>query len=220
VGGRYDEERVRLEDPVEVARSWARAGFRRLHVVDLDAATGRGSNDAVIRRLLAEPGLEVAVGGGVRDAERIGELLGLGARAVVVGTRAIEDPVWLAEQATARPGRLIVAADAAGRGVVTRGWAHRAGRDVIETVAALGILPLAGVLVTAVEREGRMQGTDLELVGELRTGTRLPLIVSGGIDSFDELRRLETLGVDAVVLGMALYTGTLDPRMLAAEFTT
>ena len=102
----------------------------------------------------------------------------------------------------------------------TRGWAHRAGRDVIETVAALGILPLAGVLVTAVEREGRMQGTDLELVGELRTGTRLPLSVSGGIDSFDELSRLETLGVDAVVLGMALYTGTLDPRMLAAEFTT
>jgi len=220
VGGRYEEERVRLDDPVEAARSWLRLGFRRLHVVDLDAATGRGSNDSVVRRILAEPGLEAQVGGGVRSAERIRELLEAGARCVVVGTRAVEDPDWLGSMAVQFPDRLIVAADVSGRTVLARGWQTDTGRDIFHALAALEAHPLAGVLVTAVAREGRLQGTDLELMREIVSRSRLPLHASGGIHGMSELRTLERLGVHAAIVGMALYTGALDPRALVEEFAS
>src|SRR6476659_8086078 len=95
VGGDFAEERVRLADPVSVAREWAQYGFRRLHVVDLDAATGRGSNRDIVNELLREIPAEVQVGGGVRSTSDVEDLVVSGARAVVVGTRALEDPDWL-----------------------------------------------------------------------------------------------------------------------------
>jgi phosphoribosylformimino-5-aminoimidazole carboxamide ribotide isomerase len=220
VGGRYEEERVRLDDPLAAARSWASLGFRRLHLVDLDAATGRGSNDAVTRKILAEPGLDVQVGGGVRDAEKIQALLDAGAKRVVVGTRAIEDPDWLAAMAGRFPDRLIVAADVSGRSVLTRGWQIEAGREIFATLASLDPHPLAGVLVTAVDREGRLSGTDLELMREIVVRSRLPLHVAGGIHRMDELRTLVGFGVHAAIVGMALYPGALDPRELVEEFAS
>ena len=110
VGGSYAEERVRLDDPLDVAREWAQLGFRRLHVVDLDAATGRGSNAAVVDESLADGGFDaVQVGGGVRDGRRGGGAARGGRGGVVVGTRAIEEPDWLAEAAARFPGEIIVA---------------------------------------------------------------------------------------------------------------
>ena len=103
VGGDYANEPVRLADPVSVAREWSRYGFRRLHVVDLDAATGRGSNRDVVNELLRETPAEVQVGGGVRSTSAVEELVTNGARAVVVGTRAFEDADWLARLAHAYP---------------------------------------------------------------------------------------------------------------------
>ncbi|HEY2954985.1 MAG TPA: HisA/HisF-related TIM barrel protein [Candidatus Eisenbacteria bacterium] len=217
VGGRYEEERVRLRDPLAAALGFARAGLRRLHVVDLDAATGRGSNAAVIRALLAEPALEVQVGGGIRSEAEIESLLGAGAAAVVVGTRAIEEPAWLERAAAAYPGRMIVAADARGRRVTTRGWSRESAEDVRDVVERLDPLPLAGVLVTAVHREGRLAGTDLELM-RLVAGRRHPLYAAGGIAGLGDLRALAALGAHAAILGMALYAGALDAPALAAEF--
>jgi len=217
-GGRYDAERVRLDDPLEVAARWRRAGFSALHVVDLDAATGRGSNAAPILRLLADPALEVQVGGGIRTEQAIQDMFDAGARRIVLGTRAIEEPSWLASITTAFPGRLVVAADVADRQVLTRGWAHASGRDVFDLVGTLDALPLAGVLVTAVHREGRLAGTDLDLMRELAARARPPLYASGGITTLDELRALSDYGVHAAILGMALYTGALDARTLAMEF--
>src|SRR5690606_36236459 len=95
VGGSYDAEQVRLDNPPDVANRWEYAGFRRLHVVDLDAATGRGKNDEMIREILRVTSMETQVGGGVRDQDRIESLLEMGARRVVVGTRAIENTDWL-----------------------------------------------------------------------------------------------------------------------------
>ena len=215
VGGRYDEERVRIADPLEVARSWARAGFRRLHVVDLDAATGRGSNAGAIRKILADRSLEVQVGGGVRTEEAILALLNEGASYVIVGTRAIEEPEWLAHMATVFPGRLIVAADARERSVTTRGWEHVMAQDVLELPRLWNSLPLAGVLATAVHREGRLEGTDLELMRQLAERLRLPLHAAGGITMMNELQALAGLGCHAAILGMALYTGALDAAALA-----
>ncbi len=219
VGGSLEAERVRLPHPVEVARRWIGLGFRSLHVVDLDAATGHGSNAAIVEEVLAQlPGTEVQVGGGVRDEAGVRHWLEAGAERVVLGTRAVEDRGWLEQMALLFPGRLVVAADARGRHVVTHGWSRTLEQDVGALVASLDVLPLAGVLVTTVLREGHMQGTDLALLEELVGITRHPLQASGGIASAEEVRRLGEVGVSAAVLGMALYTGAVDGAALAKEF--
>lgn len=218
VGGDYDREQVRLDDPVAVAREWVQTGFNRLHVVDLDAATGRGANAEVIRDLLRESPVPVQVGGGVRDEARIERLLEEGATWVVVGTRAVEDEDWRAEMAHHFPGRLIIAADVRERLVVTKGWAETSRMDVVDFMTELRELPLAGVLVTAVHREGQMQGTDLPLMEDVAEASAWPVFASGGVTSLEDMRALEHRGLAGAVLGMALYTGAIDPRRLAEEF--
>lgn len=218
VGGAYDAERVRLDDPVEVARTWERAGFRRLHVVDLDAATGRGTNAEVIREILRATSLETQVGGGIRDMDRIEALLSGGADRVILGTRAVEDEDWLAEMTELYPTQIIVAADVRDRRVVARGWTETTGRHVIDLIESLNDLALAEVMVTAVHREGQMQGTDLPLMEDVAEESVHPVCASGGIGSLGDLRALEDRGVASVVIGMALYTGAIDPRVVAEEF--
>jgi phosphoribosylformimino-5-aminoimidazole carboxamide ribotide isomerase len=218
VGGSYREERVRLDYPVEVARSWERYGFSRLHVVDLDAATGRGSNRSVVRSILDEADVPVQVGGGVRSGDLIEELLDAGASNVIVGTRALEDIEWLAGIAGSHPGEIIVACDVRERRVTTRGWVRTLPVDILDAVNELNSLPLGGLLVTAVHREGRMQGTDLPLMEDVAEASNFPVYASGGIASMQDLRALEYRGIAGVVIGMALYTGALDPVVVAGEF--
>ena len=218
VGGSYDHERVRLDDPASVARDMAAHGFRRLHLVDLDAATGRGSNADLIRDMLAERILEVQVGGGIRSGETIERLLAEGAQHVIVGTRALEEMEWLAEMTSLFPRELIVAADARDRRLVTRGWSRTLPRDILDAVAELNALPLAGILVTAVHKEGQLGGTDLPLMEDVAELSEAPVIAAGGIATMHDLRALADRGVAAAIIGMALYTGVLDPRLVAEEF--
>lgn len=219
IGGSYQQERVRFDDPIDVARTWERHGFNRLHVVDLDAATGRGTNIAVVRALLTESGVPVQVGGGVRTGERVEELLAAGASRVIVGTRAIEDFDWIAELATRHSGELIVACDVRERRVTTRGWARTLPLDILDVVDELNALPLGGLLVTAVHREGQMRGTDLPLMEDVAESSHAPVYASGGVSSMQDLRALEHRGMAGVVIGMALYTGVLDPTVVAGEFS-
>lgn len=219
VGGSYDQERLRLEDPHEVARNWARIGFQRLHLVDLDAATGRGSNEQLVAGLLHDREASVQVGGGVRDADAIERLLNQGADRIVVGTRAIEDESWIARTASLFPGQVIVAADVRDRRVVTHGWERTVSRNVLDVIAQLNSLALAGVLVTAVHREGKLGGTDLALMEDVVAASNHPVLASGGITTLEDLHVLEDLGVAAGIIGMALYTGVLDARTIAEEFT-
>jgi phosphoribosylformimino-5-aminoimidazole carboxamide ribotide isomerase len=218
VGGSYDAEQVRLDDPASVAHRWDFAGFRSVHVVDLDAATGRGSNAETIRAVLRATSMEAQVGGGVRDEERIESLFDDGAHRIVLGTKAIESLDWLSDMAEAFPGTLIVAADVRDRHVLTRGWQRVSDRYVLDVIEDLNALPLAGVMVTAVHREGLMQGTDLSLMEEVAEESAHPVCASGGIGSIGDLRALEDRGVASVVIGMALYTGAVDPAAVAEEF--
>jgi phosphoribosylformimino-5-aminoimidazole carboxamide ribotide isomerase len=218
VGGDYTDERVRLADPISVARDWTRYGFRRLHVVDLDAATGRGSNRELVAELLRETPVELQVGGGVRSSTQVDELVAAGARAVVVGTRALEDAEWLARLASAYPNAILVAADVRDRRIVTHGWTRTLPREIIDVTEELSTLPLAGLLVTAVHREGRMQGADLFLMEDVVESATFPVYASGGIGSMADLRALADRGVAAAVIGMALYTGAIDPWQVAEEF--
>jgi phosphoribosylformimino-5-aminoimidazole carboxamide ribotide isomerase len=219
VGGSYQQERVRLDNPIDVARSWERYGFNRLHVVDLDAATERGSNLAIVRNLLFDLGVPIQVGGGVRSGDLVEELLEAGAAQVVVGTRAIEEPEWLAGLAARHPGEIIVACDVRERRVTTRGWSRTMPVDILDVVEELGSLPLGGLLVTAVHREGQMQGTDLPLMEDVVEASNFPVFASGGVATMQDLRALEHRGLAGVVIGMALYTGALDPIVVAGEFS-
>ena len=219
VGGAYEDERVRLDDPVGVARRWRETGFRSLHVVDLDAATGRGCNDEAVEAILdASAGVDVTVGGGVRSLERARSLLTAGASRVVTGTRALEDPVWLRDVAEDHPACIVVAVDVRDSKPVVRGWSETTTLDLRDILEALNRLPLAGVLVTAVDVEGRLGGPDLALIQSVRRVARHPVIAAGGITTIDDLRALDTLGVSGAVIGMALYTGHLDAARCAAEF--
>jgi phosphoribosylformimino-5-aminoimidazole carboxamide ribotide isomerase len=219
VGGEYANERVRLADPVGVAREGTRYGFRRLHVVDLDAATGRGSNRQIVAELMRDSTADLQVGGGVRSSSQIEDLLAGGARAVVVGPRALEDADWVARIATTYPNEVIVAADVRDRRVVTRGWTRTLPREIVDVTEELNSLPLAGLLVTAVHREGKMQGAVLFLMEDVVEAASFPVYASGGIATANDLRSLADRGVAAAIVGMALYTGALDPWQTAEEFS-
>jgi phosphoribosylformimino-5-aminoimidazole carboxamide ribotide isomerase len=219
VGGKPTDERVSLPDPAAVTRRWLDAGFAGLHVVDLDAALGTGSNDAAIHAILDAAGsVPVQVGGGVRDTERAATLLDAGAGRIVVGTRAVEDAAWLEELARRWPDRVVVAADVLGDEVVVRGWTAGAGVMADTFLAGLRDVPLGAVLVTDVQREGRMQGADVERFRRLVACSPHPLLASGGIAGPDDLEALETAGAAGAVLGMALYTGALDAHAVAREY--
>jgi len=219
VGGSYSAERVRLTDPVGVAAAWADAGFKRLHVVDLDAATGRGTNRETVTQILAANAISLQCGGGVREIESIEELLAAGASEVVLGTKAVEDREWLEKAAALYPNRLIVAADARGRNVATRGWTDTVAVDVATFVKELNRLPLAAIIVTAIDFEGRMRGADVALMRELAALSGLPLQASGGVGTLRDLRNLAAAGVSATIVGMALYTGALEASALIEEFS-
>ncbi|HEX9129124.1 MAG TPA: 1-(5-phosphoribosyl)-5-[(5-phosphoribosylamino)methylideneamino] imidazole-4-carboxamide isomerase [Gemmatimonadaceae bacterium] len=241
VGGSYADERVRIANPPAVVENWARLGFGRIHLVDLDAATGHGSNRDIVKAILAMSAvksqspavasvgggdgsgrplelLEVQCGGGIRDLRTIAELLAAGASEVVLGTRAIEDRLWLDDIVLRYPNRIIVAADTRERQLVTRGWSETNRLTVIDFIDDLSSLRLAGILVTAVDREGRMEGPDLALMGEIALRSKVPLQASGGVRSVDDLRALADVGVSATIIGMALYTGMLDPQTIIEEF--
>jgi phosphoribosylformimino-5-aminoimidazole carboxamide ribotide isomerase len=225
VGGLYTTERIRIADPIAVAERWTRLGFSRIHVVDLDAATGRGSNRAIVREILNATDAKVQCGGGVRDLDTIDELLSAGASEVVLGTRAVEDRAWLEEAVARYPDRIIVAADTSSGRVVTQGWSKTDSRDVIAFIEGLcesgnaKRLPLAAVLVTAVDREGRMQGPDLALIREITARVSIPIQASGGVRDVDDIRALADAGASAAIIGMALYTGGLDPQTIIEEMS-
>jgi phosphoribosylformimino-5-aminoimidazole carboxamide ribotide isomerase len=219
VGGSYDAERVRLEDPVAVARRWRDLGFRHLHVVDLDAATGRGCNDETVARILeASADVDVQVGGGVRSLERARALLASGASRVVAGTRALEDSEWLVALAGELPSRVVVAVDVRDSQPVVRGWSETIALDLARVVGSLDNLPLAGLLVTAVDVEGRLDGPDLALTQSIAQTSTHRITAAGGITRLEDLRTLAALGVWGAVIGMALYTGHMHAAQCAAEF--
>ena len=218
VGGRPEEEKVSLPDPVGQAGLWWEMGFGTLHIVDLDAALGLGDNRRVIREVVQGTKAIVQVGGGVRKESEVEEILNLGVRRVIVGTRAIDDPEWLGIVSRKHPDCITVAADIRKGLVVRKGWTESSGIPVLELLKDLDALPLAGILCTDVSREGRMEGMDLPGARAVIKGTRHPVWISGGITTMDELDALDQAGAAGAVLGMALYTNTLSPTQVARRF--
>jgi phosphoribosylformimino-5-aminoimidazole carboxamide ribotide isomerase len=207
------EKALEGDSPDEMLRKFA--GFPEIQVIDLDAAMGRGSNDQLVRDIASKAATRV--GGGVRDAARARALVEQGARKVIVGTSAFTqtgvNETLLSEirDAIGRD-RLIVAVDSKNGRIVVRGWQEATSLTAESVLGSLEPF-CSGFLCTYVDKEGMMQGTDLDWFQRLRNATSLELTAAGGITTYDDVRALLGMGVHAA-LGMAVYTGKLDLAVL------
>jgi len=218
VGGKPDEVAVSLPNPIAAAERWYGVGFGTLHVVDLDAALGIGDNLGIILDLISATPADTQVGGGIRTDERAEILLDAGADRIVVGTRGLDDPTWLAGLARAYPGRVMVALDTKDGRILRRGWTEESPLEISTYLPGLAALPLAGILSTNVAREGRLQGIDRDACREVIELSPHSVWASGGVTTMDELDYLDGAGAAGVVLGMALYTDTLNAGDVAARW--
>lgn len=195
-------------DPVEAASSWALAGAKWLHVVDLDAAFGRGTNNAVIREIVHQvSGLKVEVSGGLRDDDSLEGALASGAARVNLGTSAVENPAWTATMIAKFGDAVAVGIDVRAGRVVTRGWTQDGG-DLWEVLDRLTGDGCARYVVTDTERDGTMRGPNLELLASVAEHTKRPVIASGGISSLADIAAIRDLvpqGIEGAILGKALY---------------
>ena len=209
VRGDFDQRTVYSDDPAMIAVDFARAGAERLHVVDLDAARGEPDNRAVIEDVI-ECGLPVQVAGGVRTSAQVEAWIGAGAAAVVMGTAAVREPELLAECAQRFPGHVMAALDVREGKAVVSGWTETEQLDISELIPRWNVLPLAGLILTATERDGTLAGPDVETLSRVLGMTQLPVQYGGGIGSLNDIRRVRETRAAAVILGRSLYEGKLS----------
>jgi len=209
VRGDFDQRTVYSDDPAMIAVDFARAGAERLHVVDLDAARGEPDNRAVIEDVI-ECGLPVQVAGGVRTSAQVEAWIGAGAAAVVMGTAAVREPELLTECAQRFPGHVMAALDVREGKPVVSGWTETEQLDISELIPRWNVLPLAGLILTATERDGTLAGPDVETLSRVLGMTQLPVQYGGGIGSLNDIRRVRETRAAAVILGRSLYEGKLS----------
>ncbi len=199
-------------DALGAALAWADGGAEWVHLVDLDAAFGRGSNApllADVAAALAGRGVRVELSGGIRDDASLTRALAAGATRVNLGTAALEDPWWTAEAIAAHGDRVAVGLDVRGHTLAARGWT-RAGGDLWEVLARLDGAGCARYVVTDVAKDGTLRGPNVDLLREVCARTPAPVVASGGISSLadiEALRDLVPLGVEGAIVGKALYAG-------------
>lgn len=201
-------------DPVEASEEWLRQGAEWLHLVDLDAAFGRGNNRAVIRKVVKAVGkkLHVELSGGIRDDESLANALATGAVRVNLGTAALENPEWTAHVISEYGEAIAVGLDVRGETLAARGWTEEGG-NLFETLDRLNECGCARYVVTDVTKDGTMKGPNLGLLRSVLQATDHPVIASGGISSLDDiqaLRELVPLGLEGAILGKALYAGAFS----------
>ncbi|TMM39681.1 MAG: bifunctional 1-(5-phosphoribosyl)-5-((5-phosphoribosylamino)methylideneamino)imidazole-4-carboxamide isomerase/phosphoribosylanthranilate isomerase PriA [Actinobacteria bacterium] len=196
-------------DPLEAALAWQRDGASWVHLVDLDAAFGRGTNAGLLRDVVGRLDVNVELSGGIRDDASLRAALATGAARVNIGTAALEDPQWCDRVVGEYGDRVAIGLDVRGRTLAARGWT-REGGDLFEVLARLDKAGCARYVVTDILKDGTMRGPNLALLREVCAHTDAPVIASGGVSTLDDLRALKSLehdGVEGVITGKALYAG-------------
>jgi 1-(5-phosphoribosyl)-5-[(5-phosphoribosylamino)methylideneamino] imidazole-4-carboxamide isomerase/N-(5'phosphoribosyl)anthranilate isomerase len=208
-------------DPVDAALAWQEAGASWIHLVDLDAAFGRGSNSAQLAGLIGQLKVRVELSGGIRDDASLARALATGCTRVVIGTAAMEDPDWVAGVIAEYGDRIAVGLDVRGTTLSARGWTQDGGElfDVLDRLDADGC---QRYVVTDVAKDGMMAGPNLDLLRRVCARTDRPVVASGGVSSLADLRAiagLVPLGVDSAIIGKALYAGafTLEQALTQAR---
>ncbi len=196
-------------NPLEVALEFQKAGAEWLHLVDLDAAFGRGENSALLAEVVGKLDIKVELSGGIRDDDSLKRALATGCRRVNLGTAALEDPEWTAKVIAQHGDRIAVGLDVRGHVLAARGWTQEGG-DLFETIERLERDGCARYVVTDVTKDGTLKGPNLQLLQEVCSVTSKPVIASGGISSLSDisaLMSLHTSGVEGAIVGKALYAG-------------
>ena len=210
---------TRYGDPREAALTWQRDGAEWVHLVDLDAAFGRGSNAELLADVVRTLDVAVELSGGIRDDASLAAALATGAARVNIGTAALEQPDWVAHAIAEHGDRIAVGLDVRGGTLSARGWT-RDGGDLWETLARLDAAGCARYVVTDIRRDGAMTGPNTDLYRDLCARTDRPVVASGGVSSLADLRALADLaplGVEGAVVGKALYAGAFTlPEALEA----
>jgi 1-(5-phosphoribosyl)-5-[(5-phosphoribosylamino)methylideneamino] imidazole-4-carboxamide isomerase/N-(5'phosphoribosyl)anthranilate isomerase len=206
-------------DPRQAALGWQRDGAEWVHLVDLDAAFGRGSNAELLAEVVGALDVAVELSGGIRDDDSLAAALATGAARVNVGTAALESPDWVAKAIAEHGDRIAVGLDVRGSTLAARGWT-RDGGDLFQTLARLDAAGCARYVVTDIRRDGAMTGPNVELYRQVCAATDRPVVASGGVSTLDDLRALAALapvGVEGSIVGKALYAGAFTlPEALAA----
>ncbi|CAN2236910.1 bifunctional 1-(5-phosphoribosyl)-5-((5-phosphoribosylamino)methylideneamino)imidazole-4-carboxamide isomerase/phosphoribosylanthranilate isomerase PriA [Candidatus Planktophila dulcis] len=206
VQGELDAETA-YGNPLEVALEFQAAGAEWLHLVDLDAAFGRGENSALLSEVVGRLDIKVELSGGIRDDESLRRALATGCERVNLGTAALEDPEWTAKVIAEFGDRIAVGLDVRGHVLAARGWTKEGG-DLFETIERLERDGCARYVVTDVTKDGTLKGPNIELLKEVCAVTRKPVVASGGISSLEDIAALVALnnsGVEGAIVGKALY---------------
>jgi 1-(5-phosphoribosyl)-5-[(5-phosphoribosylamino)methylideneamino] imidazole-4-carboxamide isomerase/N-(5'phosphoribosyl)anthranilate isomerase len=208
VQGELDAETA-YGNPLEVALEFQAAGAEWLHLVDLDAAFGRGENSALLAEVVGKLDIKVELSGGIRDDESLRRALATGCVRVNLGTAALENPEWTARVIAEHGDRIAVGLDVRGHVLAARGWTKEGG-DLFETIERLERDGCSRYVVTDVTKDGTLKGPNLELLQEVCAVTKKPVVASGGISSLEDiaaLASLNTIGVEGAIVGKALYAG-------------
>ncbi|CAN2194238.1 HisA Phosphoribosylformimino-5-aminoimidazole carboxamide ribonucleotide (ProFAR) isomerase [Candidatus Nanopelagicaceae bacterium] len=208
VQGELDAETA-YGNPLEVALEFQAAGAEWLHLVDLDAAFGRGENSELLAEVVGKLDIKVELSGGIRDDESLRRALATGCVRINLGTAALENPEWTARVIAEHGDRIAVGLDVRGHVLAARGWTQEGG-DLFETIERLERDGCSRYVVTDVTKDGTLKGPNLELLQEVCAVTKKPVVASGGISSLDEiaaLASLNSIGVEGAIVGKALYAG-------------
>ncbi len=220
VQGALDQESV-YGAPLEVALEFQAAGAEWLHLVDLDAAFGRGSNATLLAEVVAALDIKVELSGGIRDDESLKRALATGCTRVNLGTAALEDPEWTAKVIKQYGDRIAVGLDVRGTTLAARGWTKEGG-ELFETIERLDRDGCSRYIVTDVAKDGTLTGPNLELLKSVCAATKAPVVASGGVSSLSDIAsiaQLVDIGVEGSIVGKALYAGafTLPEALLVAN---
>ncbi|MGA3304500.1 MAG: 1-(5-phosphoribosyl)-5-[(5-phosphoribosylamino)methylideneamino]imidazole-4-carboxamide isomerase [Stellaceae bacterium] len=210
--GDMDKATVFNRDPADQARKFAAAGAQWIHVVDLDGAfAGKPKNAAAVDAILkAVPGMKVQLGGGIRDRASIKSWLDKGAARVVLGTAAVKNPELVKAACKEFPGRVALGIDARQGQVAVEGWAETSSLSALDLARRFADAGASAIVYTDIERDGALEGVNVEATAELARAVKTPVIASGGIASLDDIAALKAKGIPGAILGRALYDGRVD----------
>jgi phosphoribosylformimino-5-aminoimidazole carboxamide ribotide isomerase len=211
--GEMDKETIYFEDPVVAARHWLAEGARFIHIVDLNGAVeGHPVHTKAVAAICRQPGLSVELGGGLRSIEAVESALNLGVSRVVIGTAAYDNAEFLRDLCKKFPGKIIVGIDSRDGKVAVKGWKETTAMEAVELAKRCEADGATRIIYTDIDRDGTREGVNLEETLKIAIAVKIPVIASGGIATLEDIKKLLPLekdGVEGVIVGKALYSGTV-----------
>ena len=210
--GDYSKETVFSDDPVDVSRTWKEKGARRLHIVDLDGAkNGFPCHLRMSKQIAEDSGMKIQLGGGIRDSESFSAVIEAGIDRAMLGTSAIENPDFVEDMVSIHgANRVMVAVDSYANRVAVRGWTSESSQTVTEVISSMSKRGVINFLYTDIERDGTLTEPNFAQIEQILRKTNVQLTAAGGISRLSDLKTLDSLGVDAAIIGKALYTQDID----------